>query len=40
MGMSWFFGLKIYWYILFYAGVDEVHWPDAGMHGLSFAGMR
>jgi hypothetical protein len=29
---------KIYYEILVYAGVDEVHWPDAGMHDLSFAG--
>jgi hypothetical protein len=37
MGMMWFIGLYIYYYILVYAGVDESHWPHAGMHGLSFA---
>mmetsp|Transcript_4865 Transcript_4865/g.6293 ORF Transcript_4865/g.6293 Transcript_4865/m.6293 type:complete len:501 (-) Transcript_4865:289-1791(-) len=36
--MMWFIGLQIYYYILVGAGVDESHWPDAGMHGLSFAG--
>jgi len=30
-------GLAVYQYILVAAGVDESHWVDAGMHGLTFA---
>jgi len=35
--MLWFIGLKIYWWVLFWAGADEKHLPDSGMYGLNFA---
>ena len=35
--MTWYIVLNIYGAILIYAGVDESHWHDGGMYGLTFA---